>query len=83
MGEAGAELGGVEPDAHLEESPSLSLWEGLTQGTAPSTMHPSGCARCGAGAGCSVIKYQSLSLGGVAHGRRGCGVRWGGARCPS
>ena len=34
------------------------------QGTVTSTMrraaHPSGCARCGAGAGCSAIKYQSL-----------------------
>ena len=26
--------------------------------------HPSGCARCGAGAGCSAIKYQSLWLDG-------------------
>ena len=23
--------------------------------------HPSGCARCGAGAGCAAIEYQSLS----------------------
>jgi len=22
--------------------------------------HPSGCARCGAGAGCSAVQYQSL-----------------------
>ena len=33
-------------------------------GTVTSTMrraaHPSGCVRCGAGAGCSGIKYQSL-----------------------
>ena len=38
--------------------------ERLTRGTVTSTMrkaaHPSGCARCGAGAGCSAIKYQSL-----------------------
>ena len=38
--------------------------ERLTQGAATSTMpmaaNPSGCARCGAGAGCSAIKYQSL-----------------------
>ena len=36
----------------------------LTRGTVSSTMrraaHPSGCARCEAGAGCSAIKYQSL-----------------------
>ena len=36
--------------------------ERLTQGTVTSTMrwaaHPSGCARCGAGAGSSAIKYQ-------------------------
>jgi len=35
----------------------------LTRGTVTSTMrraaHPSECARCGAGAGCSAIKYQS------------------------
>jgi len=40
--------------------------ERLTQGTVTSTMrraaHPSGCARCGAGADCSAIKYQSLSM---------------------
>ena len=29
-------------------------------GTKRRAAHPSGCARCGAGAGCSVIKYQSL-----------------------
>jgi len=38
--------------------------ERLTRGTVASTMrraaHPSGCARCGAGAGCSAIKYQSI-----------------------
>ena len=36
----------------------------LTQGTVTSTMrkaeHLAGCARRGAGAGCSAIKYQSL-----------------------
>jgi len=36
----------------------------LTRGTVTSTMrraaHPSECARCGAGVGCSAIKYQSL-----------------------
>ena len=40
--------------------------ERLTRGTITSTMcraaHSSGCARCGAGAGCSAIKYQSLNL---------------------
>ena len=39
----------------------------LTRGTVTSTMRrsaqPSGCARCGAGAGCSEIKYQYLSTG--------------------
>ena len=38
--------------------------ERLTRGTVTSTMrraaHPSGCARCGAGAGCSVIKNTNL-----------------------
>jgi len=38
--------------------------ERLTQGTVTSTMrraaHPSGCARCGAGAGCSAIKCHPL-----------------------
>ena len=38
--------------------------ERLTPGPVTSTMrraaHPSGCARCGAGAGCSAIKYRSL-----------------------
>ena len=38
----------------------------LTQGTVTSTMHraahPSGCARFGAGAGCSTIRYQSLCV---------------------
>ena len=38
--------------------------ERLARGTVTSTMrraaHPSGCARCGAGAGCSAIKCQSL-----------------------
>ena len=40
--------------------------ERLTRGTVTTTMrraeHPSGCARCGAGAGCSTIKYHSLSV---------------------
>ena len=39
--------------------------ERLTRGTVTSTMrkaaHPPGCARCGAGAGRSSIKYQSLT----------------------
>ena len=38
--------------------------ERLARGTVTSTMrraaYPSGCERCGAGAGCSAIKYQSL-----------------------
>ena len=37
----------------------------LTRATVTSTMrraaHPSGCARCGAGAGCSAIQYQSTT----------------------
>ena len=37
----------------------------LTRGTVTSTMrraaHPSGCARCGAGSGCSAMKNQSLT----------------------
>jgi len=44
--------------------PGKRSQERLTRGTVASTMrraaHPSGCARCGAGAGCSAIKYQSL-----------------------
>ena len=40
--------------------------EQLTRGTGTSTMrraaHPSGCARCGAGAVCSAMKCQSLPL---------------------
>jgi len=40
--------------------------ERLTRGTVTSTMrraaHPAGSARCGAGAGCSAIKYQSLGF---------------------
>ena len=40
-----------------------------TRGTVTSTMrraaHPFGCARCGAGAGCSVIVYKSLCGGQV------------------
>ena len=39
----------------------------LTRGTVTSTRrsaaHPPRCARCGAGAGCSAIKYQSLVCG--------------------
>jgi len=45
------------------------LQERLTRGAVTSTMrmatpaaHPSGCARCGAGAGCSPIRYLSLML---------------------
>jgi hypothetical protein len=38
----------------------------LTRGTATSTLcgaaHSSGCARCGAGAGCSAMKYQSFKF---------------------
>jgi len=38
--------------------------ERLARGTVTSTMrkaaYPSGCARCGAGAGCSAMKYQPL-----------------------
>jgi len=38
--------------------------ERLTRGTVTSTMrraaHPSGYARCGGGAGCSVTRYQAL-----------------------
>ena len=45
--------------------PKNASQERLTQGTVTSTMrreaHPSGCARCGAGAGCSAVQYQSLS----------------------
>jgi len=40
--------------------------ERLTRGTVTSAMrraaHPSGCARCGAGAGCSAIENQSLHI---------------------
>ena len=40
--------------------------ERLTRGLVTSTMrraaHPSGCARCGAGASFSAIKHQSLSI---------------------
>jgi len=42
------------------------LQERLTRGTVTSTMrraaHTSGCARCGAGAGCSAIQYQYLQV---------------------
>ena len=38
--------------------------ERLTRGIVTSTMrragHPSGCARCGAGADCSASRYQSI-----------------------
>ena len=34
------------------------VWECVS--TMRGAAHPSGCARCGAGAGCSSIKYQSL-----------------------
>ena len=44
--------------------PGKCSQERLTRGTVTRTMrraaHPSGCARCGAGAGCSAINYQSL-----------------------
>ena len=44
--------------------PEKRSQERLTRGTVTSTIsraaHPSGCARFGAGAGCSAIKYQSL-----------------------
>ena len=47
--------------------------ERLTRGTVTSTMrraaHPSGCAKCGAGAGCSVIKYQYLESRILGFGR--------------
>ena len=46
----------------------------LTRGTATSTMRratrPSGRARCGAGAGCSVMKYQSIMLSTGSRRRR-------------
>ena len=42
-----------------------ALWPRLTRDTVTTTMsraaHPSGRARCGADAGCSAIKHQSLS----------------------
>ena len=44
--------------------PENARKSGCTRGTVTSTMrraaHPSGCARCGAGAGYSAIRYQSL-----------------------
>ena len=50
---------------HIARAVSSQEW--LTQGTVTSTTrreaHPSGCARCGAGAGFSAIKYQSSSTG--------------------
>jgi len=36
------------------------LTRGTVIGTTRRAAHPSGCGRCGAGAGCSAIKYQSL-----------------------
>jgi len=50
-----------------EGVPSTHVWMSHSQvsGSVTSTMrraaHPSGCARCGAGAGCLAIQYQSLS----------------------
>ena len=45
--------------------PGKCSLERLTRGTVTSTMHrvahPSGCARCGVGAGCLAIIHQSLS----------------------
>ena len=49
--------------------------ERLKRGTVPSTVrraaNASGCARCGAGAGCSAIKYQSIFMvwGSLFRGR--------------
>ena len=46
--------------------PECPCFERLTRGTVTSTMrraaNPSGCARCGAGAGCSARKKHSLSM---------------------
>jgi len=48
--------------------------ERWTRGTVTSTIrraaHPPGCARCGAGAGCSAIKYRS-PVNPSKRGRRG------------
>jgi len=41
---------------------SSIMGNGVTS-TMRRAAHPSGCARCGAGAGCSAIKYQSLFIG--------------------
>jgi len=50
----------------LNPSGKCSQERRLTRGTVTSTMrraaHPSGCARCGAGAGCSAIKTISSSV---------------------
>ena len=51
------------PERRRPRSPTLVSYL-RSRGTAISTMrraaHPSGCARCGAGAGCSAMKHQSL-----------------------
>ena len=43
------------------------------QFTMRKAAHPPGCARCGAGAGCSAIKYQSLCNSGTRRVVLGCG----------
>ena len=65
MARSRREKGSLEPEP-MRENPT---------GTVTSTMrraaHPSGCARCGAGAGYSAKKYQSLTeLSDVARSRR-------------
>ena len=55
------------PSGRWRSNPSGKFsQEQLTRGTVTGTMrgaaHPSGCARCGAGAGCSAMKCQSLPL---------------------
>jgi len=56
----------ASPSRSTSVSSGKCSHERLTRGTVTSTMrraaHLSVCARCGAGAGCSAIKYQSLSL---------------------
>ena len=70
MGDAG-ELHCAFPPlyAHQVNPCGKRSQERLTRGTVTSTMrktaHPPGCARCGAGAGCSAIKYQSLCAPGL------------------
>ena len=44
----------------LQCTSSLRLILGTVTSTMRRASHPSGCARCGAGAGCSAINYQSL-----------------------